>query len=172
MRARARETTRWTWQTYWWVPNPSSPAAPSSSAIAALRPPQLTGPAANYAQCTAYSMLQPPQPNTGGKNVGAPVYCFNPWLEAGFGPDDLPDSEPLTYEGKTLANNVGVQTNCMSCHAQANFTGAESGQSACATSQKPPAYTGDRYVDLNAPDFKGTLKVDFLWSVADNATLK
>jgi len=168
MHVTSREMTRWTWQTYWWVPNPSNPAAPSSAAIAALRPPQLTGAPANYAHCTAYSMLQPPQPNTGGQNVGAPVYCFNPWLEAGFGPGDLPDSEPLTYQGKTLANNVGVQTNCMSCHAQANFPSTSSGAS-CLTNQNPPNYTGDRYVDLDSPAFKGTLKVDFLWSVADDA---
>ncbi|MFP2927736.1 hypothetical protein ACLESO_21565 [Pyxidicoccus sp. 3LG] len=170
MHVTSREMTRWTWQTYWWVPNPSSPLAPSSAEIAALRPPQLTGAAANYAHCNAYSMLQPPQPNTGGKNVGAPVYCFNPWLEAGFGPSDLPDSEPLEYGGQTLANNVGVQTNCMSCHAQANFPEPKShGQAPCLTNQDPPAYTGDRYVDLDSPDFKGTLKVDFLWSIADTA---
>ena len=32
-----------------------------------------------------------------------------------------------------------------------------------------PKYTADRYIDLTGPQFKGTLKVDFLWSIPDNA---
>jgi hypothetical protein len=89
------------------------------------------------------------------------VYCYNPYLEAGFGPNNLPDSIPGKFAGKTVQNNVGVQTNCMSCHVAAAFN----------PKQLPnaPAYAGDRYVDLMDPRFKGTLKTDFLWSIPDFA---
>jgi hypothetical protein len=165
MHVTSREMTRWTWQTFWWVPNPDSPTAPSSAAIAALRPAQLTGAARNYAHCTAYSMENPPQPNTGGKNVGDSVYCFNPYLEAPFDPSDLPDSIPGTTmnAGKSVPtpNNVGPQTNCMACHIRANYNPNNVA--------KAPSYAGDRYTDLNDPAYNGTLKVDFLWSIPDNA---
>ena len=161
MHVTSRETTRWTWQTFWWTNAPDNPTAPSSSAIALARPAQLTGPPRHYAQCTAYDEVRPPQPNTGGSNAGDSVYCFNPYLEAGFSATDLPTSLPgmTMLNGKAVktANNVGVQTNCMSCHEMAKFP-----------SDHAP-YTGSRYVDLNDPTFKGFLKVDFLWSLSDLA---
>jgi len=160
MHVTSRETTRWTWQSFWWVPDPASPSAPSSKQIASLRPPQLKGAPANYAHCGAYSMEYPPQPNTGGKNAGNSVYCYNPYLEAPFGPGDLPDSIAGTYQGKAVANDVGVQTNCMSCHARANFN---------VSASHAPDYSGDRYVDLDDPQFQGTLQVDFLWSIPQKA---
>lgn len=165
MHVTSREITRWTWQSYWWVPNPDSPTAPSSPAIAATRPAQLTGAPRNYAHCTGYSMEYPPQPNTGGKNVGDSIYCFNPYLEAPFDPTDLPDSIPgeTKFNGQKVKtpNNVGSQTNCMSCHGRANYN-----PNNLATA---PQYSGDRYTDLADPAFKGTLKVDFLWSIPGNA---
>ncbi len=85
MHVTSREVTRWTWQTFWWSPDPDNPPVPSSPAFAATRPAQLKGAPRNYAVALAYSMVNPPQPNTGGKNVGNSVYGFNPWLEAGFG---------------------------------------------------------------------------------------
>jgi hypothetical protein len=106
-------------------------------------------------------MADPNQPPTGGSNKGESVYCFNPWLEASFGPGVLPDSKGGVYKGKPVKNNVGEQTNCMSCHAQANFN--PSGI------QGAPDYTGDRYIDLGSPQFKGTLQVDFAWSIPGNA---
>jgi hypothetical protein len=160
MHLTTREIRRWTWQTHWWDPDPSRPQAPSSAEIAKLRPPQLTGAAANYSHCVAYAMEDPPQPETGGSNTGDSVYCYNPWLEAGFSPQDLPDSLPGTSGGKPVTNDVGVQTNCMSCQARANFAPAGA---------KAPGYSGDRYVDLADPKFKGTLQVDLLWSLADLA---
>jgi hypothetical protein len=165
MHVTSREITRWTWQTFWWSYNPDKPFAPSSAGIAADRPPQLTGAPRHYAHCVAYDEVMPPQPNSGGSNTGESVYCYNPYLEAPFSPGVLPDSQPgMTKNGgkpvKT-PNNVGVQTNCMSCHEQANFN-----PNNVATA---PNYTGDRYVDLNGPAFNGVLKVDFLWSIPGNA---
>ncbi len=161
MHVTSREITRWTWQTFWWSPSPDTPHFPSSAAIANDRPPQLKGAPRNYAHAPAYSMLFPPQPNTGGTNTGNSVYAYNPWLEAGFSKSVLPDSIPGMYNGMKVPNNVGIQTNCMSCHAQANFNPNNI--------PNAPDYTGDRYIDLDSPQFKGTLKVDFLWSIPGNA---
>lgn len=161
MHVTSREFRQWTWQTFWWSPDSNAPPAPSSASVAALRPAQLTGAARHYAQCAAYQTLSPPQPDEGGQNKGDSVYCYNPYLEAGFGTSVLPDSIPGTFKGKVVSNNVGVQTNCMSCHAAASFN----------PKQIPtaPNYSGDRYVDLKDPRFKGTLQTDFLWSISGNA---
>jgi hypothetical protein len=163
MHVTSREITRWTWQTFWWTYDPDHPAAPSSAAIAASRPPQLAGAARNYAHCVAYDEVSPPQPSSGGSNSGESLYCYNPYLEAGFNPFVLPDSQPgmTKWNGQLVktANDVGVETNCMSCHEQAHFPNGGS----------PPKYTGDRYIDLNGAAFQGVLKVDFLWSLADRA---
>jgi formate-dependent nitrite reductase cytochrome c552 subunit len=109
-------------------------------------------------------MLQPAQPNTGGSNTGESVYCYSPWLEAPFSTNIVPASEPGTFNGQWAANNVGVQTNCMSCHGMASF----------AMNNTPDLtqtlYTADRYVDLEGPQFDGNLTVDFLWSIPGSAT--
>lgn len=159
MHVTSREITRWTWQTFWWTPDADNPPNPSSKAIADHRPADLRGAARNYAMSIGYDMLTPPTPVSGGSDNGKPIYVFNPWLEAGFGPDDLPDSKSWTFEGKKYDNKFGMQTNCMSCHGQAHF----------GTKPNPPGYTADRYIDLQGSQFKGLLKVDFLWSIPDNA---
>jgi hypothetical protein len=162
MHVSGRELARWTWQTFWWTPSPDAPFAPSSAAIAALRPEQLRGAARNYAMSLAYTMLSPDQPYVGGSNSTAAVYAYNPWLEARLTPADLPGSLPgLGPDGRAAANNVGVQTNCMSCHAQANYNPRQR--------TTAPQLTGARYVDLGAAEFVGTLQVDFLWSLARRA---
>lgn len=162
MHIAGREIARWTWQTFWWTPAPDALPAPSSATIALLRPTQLQGAARHYAMALCYSMQAPEQPYVGGENAGASVYAYNPWLEARFGPADLPDSsagrDPLD---QPAANNCGVQSNCMSCHARANYNPAR-----VATA---PRYSGARYVDLSDPQFAGTLQVDFLWSLAASA---
>jgi hypothetical protein len=162
MHVAGREIARWTWQTFWWSPSPDDPLAPSSTTIAGLRPEQLRGAARNYAMALAYTMLSPDQPYVGGQNNAPAVYAYNPWLEAKLGPTDLPDSIPgFAPDGKPAANNHGVQTNCMSCHVQANYNPHRR-----ATA---PRFTGARYVDLGAAEFVGTLQVDFLWSIARHA---
>ena len=159
MHVSGREIARWTWQTFWWTPSPEDPRAPSSTAIAGLRPPQLRGAARHYAMALAYTMMSPDQPYVGGGNSAPAVYAYNPWLEARLAPADLPDSMPgLAPDGRPAHNNHGIQTNCMSCHAQANYN---PNQRATA-----PRLTGARYVDLGAAEFVGTLQVDFLWSIA------
>jgi hypothetical protein len=161
MHVTSREIARWTWQTFWWTHTPDAPTAPSAPSIAADRPAQLVGAGRHYAGCAGYEEVMPPQPNTGGANTGETVYCYNPYLEAPFSSGILPTSQPgmTTRNGQPIktANDVGVQTNCMSCHAMAKFP------------RLPRNYTGARYVDLNDPIFKGVLKVDFLWSLADKA---
>ncbi|MBI4625303.1 MAG: hypothetical protein HY736_19045 [Verrucomicrobia bacterium] len=162
MHVSSREIARWTWQTFWWTPTPGDPHPPSSPAIASLRPDQLRGAARNYAMAQTYTMLTPDQPHVRGENVGAAVYAYNPWIEARFSPAELPDSLPgLDPNGQPAGNNHGVQTNCMSCHAQATYN----------PNRLPtaPRFAGARYVDLADPKFLGTLQVDFLWSIARHA---
>jgi len=162
MHVAGRETARWTWQTFWWTPAPDSPPLPSSALIAGSRPAQLSGAPRHYAMATAYAMEQPSQPVVGGQNSGPAVYAYNPWIEAAFAPSDLPDSQPgLDANGLPAANNVGVQSNCMSCHARATFN---PGLVASA-----PRFTGARYTDLSDPQFSGTLQVDFLYSIPRSA---
>ncbi|MFD0893906.1 hypothetical protein KBB96_10825 [Luteolibacter ambystomatis] len=161
MHVSGREITRWTWQTFWWTPTPANPLAPSSDAIAKARPVQIKAPAANYAMSIAYTTELPSPPYVGGDNKGNSIYAYNPWLEAGFGPSDLPDSIPGTYNGQPVQNNYGVQSNCMSCHGAANYN-----PNNVSTA---PDYSGDRYISLGDPRFSGTLKVDFLWSLPGNA---
>jgi hypothetical protein len=162
MHVAGRETARWTWQTFWWTPAPDAPPAPSSLAIAAARPSQLAGAARHYAMATAYAMELPNQPVIGGENRGEPVYAYNPWVEAAFGPSDLPDSQQGSdASGLPVANNVGVQTNCMSCHARATFNPR--------LLASAPRFSGTRYTDLSDPQFAGTLQVDFLYSLPRTA---
>jgi hypothetical protein len=155
-----RETTGWTWETFWWTPDADHPPLPSSNVFATERPKELLGPARSFAGCAVLSMQMPPEPLTGGSGKGESVYCYNPWLEGHFGPADLVDSVPGTYEGKVVQNDVGAQSNCMSCHAQASFS---------TLGGSTPGYTGDRYVDIQGSEFAGTIRTEFLWSVADAA---
>jgi hypothetical protein len=162
MHVAGREIARWTWQTFWWTPAPDSPPAPSSPAIASRRPAQLRGAPRHYAMALAYTLFAPDQPYAGGENAGAPVYAYHPWIEARFAPADLPDSQPLTDpDRRTLANNTGVQTNCLSCHVRANYNPG--------LRTMAPRFAGLRYTDLGDPQFVGTLQVDFLWSIARHA---
>jgi hypothetical protein len=160
MHVTSREVSRWTWQTFWWTPSPDLAVAPSSNAIVAARPAQLKDASRNYAMAIAYATETPAQPDVGGANVGESLYAYNPWLEAIFGPADLPDSVPGVSQGQPVANNVGTRSNCMSCHAAANYNPAS-----LATA---PAYSGDRYFSLDDLRFRGTLTVDFLWSIPGN----
>jgi hypothetical protein len=155
-----RETQGWTWETFWWTPDADHPNPPSSEAYAALRPPELKGAARSYAGCAVLSMQMPPEPLTGGTGSGESLYCYNPWLEAQFAPSLLVDSVPGKYRGKKVTNDVGVQSNCMSCHALAAFSPA---------GVMGPGYAGDRYVDVLGPEFAGSIRTEFLWSVADSA---
>jgi hypothetical protein len=163
MHVTTRETAGWTWSTFFWTPSPDAPPFPSTPAFTAQRPAELTGAPRSYASCAVLAMQLPAQPLTGGATDGESLYCYNPYLEGQFGPAVLPDSRPGSYQGKTVPNDVGSQSNCMACHAQATF--APPGKTA-------PGYAGDRYVDLAGSEFDGVLQTDFLWSVPDTAMVQ
>jgi hypothetical protein len=87
MHVTSKETPRWTWQTFWWTPDPE--ASPGGDD----RIPAVKREFRNYAMCTAWSMNGPPESTT-----GTPDVCFNPYLETG------------------LTGLDGTQSNCMTCH--------------------------------------------------------
>ncbi len=150
MHVATKEISNWTWQTFFWTPNPAKPLFPSSVFAANLRPPYLYGAANHYAVVTTYNMVWPNQPITGGTNTNVtPLIGYNPYLEAGlqapFGNKNLLDT----------AYQYGVQTNCMTCHAYAT----ESGNT---------PYSADQYVDMKDPIFINQVQLDFAWSILLN----
>ncbi|MFK7784138.1 MAG: hypothetical protein AB8B56_03420 [Crocinitomicaceae bacterium] len=153
MHVATKEMSNWTWQTFFWTTNPSSPDFPSSSAEAALMPSDLTGAASHYAVSSSYAMVWPNQPVTGGTNEGVTAHVgYNPYLEAGL-------SGPFGNENKlNSAYQYGMQSNCMSCHAQAatNDTAGFFG------------YTADQYIDMSDTMFNGWVQLDFAWSIQGN----
>jgi len=163
MHVTSREMKRWAWQTFWWSANPDAPFAPSSLAIAAARPTQLTGPARHYAMAAAYQMIVPAQPLDGGVNVGEPLYAFNPYLEAGFDTSVFQVIRPIETSQGPVTNDYGVQTNCMSCHGLAQFNPTPGHYDDSSNRQKP--YGADFYLPLHDGLFQGMLKVDFAWSI-------
>lgn len=165
MHVTSREMTEWTWQSYFWTPDPANPPLPSSAEVASHRPAQLTGPAAHYAMTIGYQMVAPNQPVDGGKSVGEPVIAYNPYLESGFnaatfGPTPANPGITNPATGKTYTATVGVQTNCMACHGTA---------SAAFDGSKRLAYLTDMYLSRTDPVFQKHLQTEFLWSIPDNA---
>jgi hypothetical protein len=128
-----REITHWTWQSFWWTPDPWNPPAPSSKLIADARPQQLLsmGAPAHYAVALAYSMRT---------SKGANIFGYNPYLEG-----------PLS--GLSGQFQFGVQSNCMSCHANAAYLAI------------PSDYVGNENVDIAGPQFQGHVRLDFLYSL-------
>lgn len=152
MHVTTKEIKNWTWQTYFWCPDPSNPPSPSSKFEAGLRPKELKGAASHYAVSVAWTFVWPNQPITGGTDKGGrPVIAFNPYLEGGFGPG------VFSLPNKFNPNFVyGMQTNCMSCHALSTMTGKN-------------GYTTDQYIDMEDTSlFKNDVKLDFTWSIQGN----
>ena len=160
MHVTSRETTRWTWQTYWWAANPDAPNLPSSPEIAKMRPNTLSYEASHYAMAHAYSMLNPAQGLVGGRNIGSLVTAYNPHLEAGFGSGVFGETQAVLTPTGEVTTNLGVQSNCMSCHGMAGYGTANS------------TYVSNFYVPRNAPNFKGGMTVDFAWSIPVEAQPK
>ncbi|WP_162555958.1 hypothetical protein [Reichenbachiella versicolor] len=152
MHVTTKEISNWTWQTFFWTTNPDNPDFPSSDWEASLRPSQLEGAASHYAVSTAYAMVWPNQPITGGTNEGAtPIIGFNPYLEAG-----LPE---FTVSNRLNPNfKYGMQSNCMSCHALAT-SDAKNGSL---------GYTADQYISMNDSIFTNYVQLDFAWSIQGN----
>lgn len=157
MHVTSRETERWTWQTFWWAADPDTPNAPSSPTIAAARPGTLTGAASHYAMAVAYSMLSPAQPLNGGFNIGALVPAYNPHLEAGFGTGVFGETRGVQTPTGSVTTNLGVQSNCMSCHGMAGYATQNS------------TYVSNLYLPRNAVNFRGGLTTDFAWAIVDEA---
>lgn len=167
MHVTSREIERWTWQTFWWSADADQPYAPSSPGIAGQRPLELLDHAsAHYAMATAYQMIAPAQPITGGVSKGRPHIAYIPHLEAGFGPKVFQVHRPIEPEQSgqpAFEGEYGVQTNCMTCHNLAAYVPAGSGGSGTG-------YATDFYISVADPVFGGLLRTDFAWSLPDDAT--
>ncbi|OEK08169.1 hypothetical protein A8C32_01525 [Flavivirga aquatica] len=181
MHVTTRETKRWTWQSFWWSPNPDNPFKPSTETIASQRPKQLDGASKHYAMSIAYSMVKPVQPYFGGSGKNAnSLYAYNPYLEAGFGPfqvikDDVAIGGTFSTGNQFVQaynidqrvgnqlNLFGMQTNCMSCHGQARYI-----PGITTSNSSSHLYITNQYFDLNAPYFKNNVKLDFTWSIQGN----
>jgi len=152
MHATTKEFKNWTWQTYFWCPDPFNPPSPSSKFEAGLRPKELKGAASHYAVSTAYAMVWPNQPVSGGSDNNArPILAFNPYLEGGFGPKVF--SLPNKFRPVFV---YGMQSNCMSCHALSTMSGKN-------------GYTTNQYIDMmDTSLFKNDVKLDFTWSIQGN----
>jgi len=150
MHVSTKEIPNWTWQTYFWVPNPANPGDPSSPTIAHLKPAEITGAPAHYALSSCYAMTYPNQPVSGGKQGEKSLICYNPYLEAGFGPSVFHHANTWQPDYK-----FGVQTNCASCHA-------------LSTSSGKLGYSTNQYIDMNDPMFKDDVQLDFAWSIQGN----
>lgn len=152
MHVGTKEISNWTWQTFFWAPDPANPPFPSNKVAATNRPAQLQGAAAHYALSVAYAMVRPNQPISGGTNKGVSAEIgYNPYLEPNLGP----------INSKSFPNQLnpammwGVQSNCMSCHALASYPGNN--------------YTADQYIDMkDAGIFAGKVQLDFAWSIQQN----
>lgn len=163
MHVASREIERWTWQSFWWAPNPDSPNAPSSESIANLRPAELMGAPRHYAMTTAYSMVWPAQPARGGQSVGEPVYAYNAYLEAPFDSGVFGWKSEITGpNGEKIVNQFGVETNCMSCHILANYDPAK------AKTGEMFLYAADTYISLADTFYTNKLRADFAWSLTAN----
>ena len=129
MHVNTKETTNWTWQTFWWQPGGDTPNGfPGSKAN---MPPQMPAPWDNYAMCTAYSQTTTP----GGSTMRV---CFNPYLETSPG---IP---------------AGITSNCVSCHGVARVAANPNDETYPLSYDKPialftdPAYfTGTTHTDFS-----------------------
>ena len=108
----------------------------------------------------AYSMLEPAQPLIGGSNNGALVPAYNPHLEAGFGTGVFGKTEPVSTPLGVVTTDLGVQSNCMSCHGYAAY------------GKTSTPYVSNFYVPRNDSLFEGNLTTDFAWSIPDEAVSK
>ncbi len=179
MHMTTKEIRRWTWQTFFWAPDPDDPFFPSSTDIADLRTFITDSAVSHYATTIAYQMIDPVQPYTGGNIDGEPVYAFNPYLEApfGFGPDQAIRLPGIVQTSSgIIENKFGVESNCMSCHALSHYFKTDTVDN--------DFYMADAYVDMEMGKvitsvtdgqrdsievFIGKLKTDFLWSIPDVA---
>lgn len=130
MHVSSREIDNWTWQTFWWTFRRPTVPEPIRGRVAA--------PFDNYQPMVSYSFLTA-EDNPDSLNA----VCFNPYLEAGF------DNAVFAKPGQ-----LGIESNCMSCHRCAAWPGASS------------KYIANGAIDPGDPFFfTGTTKTDFLWGI-------
>ncbi|VTS03671.1 Uncharacterized protein OS=Sinorhizobium meliloti (strain SM11) GN=SM11_chr0905 PE=4 SV=1 [Gemmata massiliana] len=138
MHVSTREIDNWTWQTFWWSLNkPVIPDAVKS---------RIQPPFDNYETQVGYSFMTGPAAGaakTDGNPNSLPLVCYNPYLEAGFGNNvfDPP-----------FKNQLGIESNCMSCHRAAAWPGSTA------------LYVSNGLVKPGDPVFfTGNTKADFVW---------
>ncbi|CAN5913369.1 hypothetical protein BH11BAC7_BH11BAC7_08580 [soil metagenome] len=157
MHVATKEISNWTWQTFFWTPDPANPPFPSSMYAARIRSTvTLKGAAAHYAVATAYAMVLPLQPISGGTNTRVNgIFGYNPYLEAGLG--QISNNPPNITNALNSTYKWGVQSNCMSCHALATYIPGNPNE---------VRYTANQYIDLGDPAlYNGFVKLDFAWSI-------
>lgn len=157
MHVTGKEIVNWTWQSFWWTPNPTG------TPYGADRPATIPAPWSNYNMTIAYSMLT---------TTGQPLVAFNPYLET-----SLAGNVPVTRDSTTPW--TGVITNCMSCHRRAAVAYTTYPRRGTTIVTQPPygpaaqVNPGDSLVFIQPTANGGssvvTLKTDFLWSVAVRA---
>ncbi len=146
MHVTTKEISNWTWQTFYWAPNPTTPFLPSSNYAASLKP-ALHGAANHYAMGAAYTEVSPNLESNDRKKV-SPVLVYNPYLEAPFGAKVFGTPNKLNPAFK-----YGVQTNCRSCHS-------------FATTSKTSPYSTDQFVNMKDTSlFNNTVQLDFAFSI-------
>lgn len=101
MHVNSKETTNWTWQTFYWQPGGDTPNGfPGSKQN---QPANVVTPWNNYAMCSNYNQTA----TFGGTTMDV---CFNPYLET----------------SKSIP--AGITSNCMSCHGTARINPANPNQ--------------------------------------------
>lgn len=142
MHVTGKEINVWTWQTFWWSPNPMDPVS------GADRPKSIQSPWNNYNMNTAYYMVSPP----GKLQGGTPLISFNPYLETNL-IGTL--SKQVGFRDSTITW-YGVFSNCMSCHRMAAWG--------------PSTYIPNGNIDpADSVLFSNNTKTDFLWSIPTRA---
>jgi hypothetical protein len=141
MHVSTREIEDWTWQTFWWVPDPKEPV--STPPNAQVPPSSIPAPFNHFDMCTAYFMTTPVE----AKEAGEPWVCFNPFLES--------DLTGLFTADRSTDTDVGIHSNCMSCHRAAIYIAT-----------KEIRYVSQGYVSKTDPAFfaDGVI-TEFLWAM-------
>ena len=151
MHVTTKEIVNWTWQTFWWSPNPLD------ATHGADRPDWVEGPWRNYNMLTAYYMVE-----EFGNPDSAPLIAFNPYLETNLEGTFEPEDEAEVAW-------TGVTSNCMTCHRLAAWKKNEARDPTCFSFEKNscgPKYRDNGFIDpASEYIFGGYTKVDFLWSL-------
>ena len=141
MHVTGKEINNWTWQTFWWSPNPKD------AIYGKDRPATIQSPWNNYNMNTAYYMVSPP----GTPQAGEPLISFNPYLETnliGKLSSEVGSKDSITW--------YGAFSNCMSCHRMAAW--------------QQSTYIPSGNIDpANPVLFSINTKTDFLWSIPTRA---